>query len=146
MPATDWCSRRTLAGMAAMAFCSLSFACGGAPSECDLPPSDSAECVPEDEIPYDGVDQDCDGADLTDVDGDGFESDFVGGTDCDDDDPSINLEADEIPYDGVDQDCDGADLTDVDGDGFESDMVGGGTATTMTRASIPKPPSNGTTE
>ncbi len=70
-----------------------------------------------DEVPYDGVDQDCDGLDLTDVDGDGFPGD-PDGSDCDDQDSSIHPTATEVPYDGVDQDCDGQDLTDVDGDGF----------------------------
>jgi predicted outer membrane repeat protein len=36
------------------------------------------------EFPYDGVDQDCDGFDLTDVDGDGYEASEVGGPDCND--------------------------------------------------------------
>lgn len=40
------------------------------------------------ETPYDGVDQDCDGRDLADVDGDGLDSVFVGGDDCDDGDVS----------------------------------------------------------
>ncbi len=71
-----------------------------------------------DEVPYDGIDQDCDGIDLTDVDGDGH-SGAVGGTDCDDLDPTIYQGATEIPYDGIDQDCDYADLTDVDGDGYD---------------------------
>lgn len=61
------------------------------------------------EIPYDGIDNDCSGADLVDVDGDGSPSTAaVGGTpDCDDTDPAIGPAADEIPEDGVDNDCDG---------------------------------------
>ena len=75
------------------------------------------------EVPYDGVDQDCDGADLIDVDGDGY----AGGTgsDCDDDDASIHPGASEIPYDGIDNDCDGGDLRDVDADGYAADVIGG---------------------
>ncbi len=70
------------------------------------------------EIAYDGVDNDCDFYDLRDVDGDGYDSELVGGSDCDDGEPSIHPEAAEVPYDDIDQDCDGADLTDIDGDGW----------------------------
>ncbi|MCB9741045.1 MAG: right-handed parallel beta-helix repeat-containing protein [Alphaproteobacteria bacterium] len=61
------------------------------------------------ETPYDGVDQDCDGADLVDVDEDGFDAEQAGGDDCDDDDPEVHPGAVEIEGDGVDQDCDGSD-------------------------------------
>ena len=97
------------------------------------------------DIPGDGIDQDCDGMDGTsgsecgngtcdagedclscpsdcpcdeDLDGDGFTSDV----DCDDEDPMINPEAEDIPDDGIDQDCNGVDATicylDMDQDGF----------------------------
>jgi Putative metal-binding motif/FG-GAP repeat len=79
----------------------------------------------EDEVPYDGIDQDCSGADLTDVDGDGGDAVSVGGADCDDDDPAVNAAATEVPYDGVDQDCTAGDLVDQDGDGEAGDEVGG---------------------
>ncbi len=77
------------------------------------------------DIPYDGIDQDCSGQDLTDVDGDGFDAIAAGGNDCNDNDPNINPGAQEIAYDGIDQDCSGQDLTDVDGDGFDAIAAGG---------------------
>jgi len=48
------------------------------------------------EIPYDGIDQDCDGLDLTDVDNDGFDSDLVGGLDCNDSDASFNPDSSDL--------------------------------------------------
>lgn len=66
------------------------------------------------EVPYDGIDQDCDGEDLVDVDGDGYAL----ADDCDDSDASVHPDAEELAYDGIDQDCDGDDLVDVDGDGW----------------------------
>ena len=78
------------------------------------------------EVPYDGVDQDCDGVDLTDVDGDRHDAVEAGGDDCDDTDPTVypGRPVDE-PYDGVDADCDGADDFDLDGDGHAHDAYGG---------------------
>ena len=55
------------------------------------------------EIPYDGVDQNCDGADADDLDDDG--SPFP--DDCDDADPSRGTTIAEVSGDGIDQDCDG---------------------------------------
>ena len=74
------------------------------------------------ETPYDGIDQDCDGADLCDVDGDLFNSELcpTGGTDCDDDDEEINPSAEEIWYDDIDQNCDDGSDYDQDGDGEDA--------------------------
>jgi len=91
---------------------------------------DSEDCDPEDpytypganDIPYDGVDNDCAGdGDLTDFDGDGYDSVQVeGGTDCNDGNPTIFPGAAEVCYDGIDQDCAGdEDSDDCDGDGYD---------------------------
>ncbi len=72
------------------------------------PPEDSAACVPAVEVPYDGVDQDCDGADLVDVDGDGHAATAAGGEDCDDADAAVHPgAADACDGNGVDDDCNG---------------------------------------
>ena len=106
-----------------------------------------ASIYPEaEEVPYDGIDQDCDGADLltcfVDDDGDGFgttettlpadgdcddpgESPFA--TDCDDLDETIFPGAPETADDGIDQDCNGTDTitcyVDADRDGFGTDSL-----------------------
>lgn len=69
------------------------------------------------EIPYDGIDQDCDGRDLVDVDGDGQDAEGAGGNDCDDRNHLVYEGASEGPpdpenpgvlgCDGLDNDCDG---------------------------------------
>jgi hypothetical protein len=73
------------------------------------------------EVAYDGIDQDCDGQDLLDADGDGYDADFMGGQDCNDQDVRVHPDAEEIFYDGVDQDCAGDDDYDADGDGSHVD-------------------------
>ena len=79
------------------------------------------------EVRYDGVDQDCDDADLVDVDGDGFAAEQVGGDDCNDDDATLNPGAEEVQGDGIDQDCDGLDGEVVGDDtGGSGDSVKGG--------------------
>lgn len=78
------------------------------------------------ELPYDGVDQDCDGADVDDVDGDGHAAVDAAGDDCDDTRADVHPGAAEVPYDGVDQDCSGDDSDDLDGDGFAGEEAGGG--------------------
>ena len=85
--------------------------------DCD---DDDVDAYPgHDEVPYDGVDQDCDGSDLSDVDGDGYDG-GTAGDDCDDEDPDVNPAADEVCEDGVDNDCDGL----TDGDDEECDPAG----------------------
>ncbi len=76
----------------------------------DCDDNNPAVGVATDEVPYDGIDQDCDGSDLTDVDGDGQAALAAGGVDCNDNDTSIAAGGLEVCGDGVDQDCDGADL------------------------------------
>ncbi len=111
------------------------------PGDCD----DSADWIHPDaeEIPNDGFDGDCDGAELVtcllDADGDGWpgdqavESDDASCSteglappwmpeDCDDADASIHPVASVTPDDGIDQDCSDGDsggcYTDQDGDGY----------------------------
>ena len=68
------------------------------------------------EMPYNGVDDDCNAATLDDdLDQDGFLQE----DDCDDDNPDINPDQTEIPYNGIDEDCNSATLDDdLDQDGF----------------------------
>jgi len=69
------------------------------------------------DVPYDGVDQDCSGADNADVDGDGESAVEAGGRDCNDADPLVSTMQAEVWYDGVDQNCDGNDDDqDLDGE------------------------------
>ena len=74
------------------------------------------------ETPYDGIDQDCDGEDLVDVDGDGFDGDA---DDCDDEDADVNPDAEEVWYDGTDADCDGLSDYDSDLDLYDDQRYGG---------------------
>jgi len=69
------------------------------------------------EVPYNGVDEDCSGGDLVDVDGDGYPYVF----DCDDNDPDVNPSMTEILWNGKDDDCDSdtPDLIDDDDDGID---------------------------
>jgi len=97
------------------------------------------------EVPFDGLDNDCDPSTLDDdLDGDGFEvavdcdddDPLIGGTpaedgvdndcdgvveeeDCDDENATVNPNAAELPFDGVDNDCNPATTDDdLDGDGY----------------------------
>ena len=74
------------------------------------------------EVPYDGIDNDCDPATLDDdLDQDGFGID----EDCDDDFASINPYASDFVGDNIDQNCDGVDGVDFDGDTYASIISGG---------------------
>ncbi len=68
------------------------------------------------EIPYNGLDDDCDPMTPDDdLDGDGF----VLADDCDDSNSAINPDAGETPYNDIDDDCDPMTPdNDLDGDGF----------------------------
>ena len=95
--------------------------CGDIGTDCD----ESDPEIPADEIAYDGIDQDCNGSDLSDVDGDGYSGLSGGGNDCDDLDATVHPSAPEVARDGIDQDCNGVDLIDGDDDGFEAVSHGG---------------------
>ncbi|HHO52134.1 MAG TPA: hypothetical protein ENK18_14985 [Deltaproteobacteria bacterium] len=106
---------------------------------------DAADCNDADpaihpgrpEVPADGVDSDCSGADLCwlDADKDGIGGDRMidcGGAsgstipgDCNDADPDIYPGAPEVPGDGIDSDCDWVDscYEDADGDGVPGGLV-----------------------
>jgi len=101
-------------------FLVLALGCGGytdpdkADADGDGYPG-ATDCVDDDptihpgaeETPYDGIDQDCDGADLVDVDQDGAIAAEAGGDDCDDTDGEVSPLWDEVCKDGKDNDCDG---------------------------------------
>ncbi|MEZ4320354.1 MAG: MopE-related protein [Myxococcota bacterium] len=96
----------------------------GASTLVDCDPTSAAIHPGAPEVPYNGVDEDCSGADLTDVDGDGFSPP----QDCQDDPTAggpiaaaaIHPDAFEVWYDGIDQDCDGGNDHDRDRDGFSA--------------------------
>ncbi|MFC1888937.1 M14 family zinc carboxypeptidase [Thermodesulfobacteriota bacterium] len=95
----------------------------------------------------DGIDNDCDTlidgdepqctCPEPDYDGDGYDSEFCGGDDCDDTDPDVNPGADESfdsgnCEDGIDNDCDDmadtdpeCECVDADNDGYRADWCGG---------------------
>ncbi len=93
------------------------------PADCD---DNDPEAYPgAEERAYDTVDQDCDGSDLVDRDGDGFQANEAGGPDCNDFSEEVFPGAEEIPYDGIDNDCDVWPDDDYDHDGFAARGEGG---------------------
>ena len=76
------------------------------------------------EVWYNNIDENCDGASDFDQDQDGEDSLEFGGNDCNDTDSSINSNAVEVYYDGIDGNCDNMDDCDADGDGFPSALNG----------------------
>ena len=110
MSTATWCSRsrRPILWLTAAGLAVIASGCGRIRGdETDGP------CVPVEELPYDGIDQDCDGQDLIDVDGDEWAAVVAGGNDCDDNDPTVNPSIVEF-CNGKDDDCDG--LVDADDD------------------------------
>ena len=114
--------------------------------DCDDNAATGAEINPlAEEVPADGIDQDCDGEELCfiDTDDDGYHSGIVvvtstldcsddgqaaasePGGDCNDGDDEIHPGADEIAGDEVDQNCDRQELCyrDHDNDGYRTDVT-----------------------
>ena len=87
-------------------------ACTKTPTDTGEPGDTGTPCV-ADEVPYDGLDNDCDSSTPDDdLDGDGL----LLADDCDDTDATLG--GAEVPYDGLDNDCDPATLDDdLDADG-----------------------------
>ncbi len=75
------------------------------PEDCD---DDDRDVHPDaTEVPYNGVDEDCQDGDLVDVDGDGYSAVEAGGDDCADANASIHPDAEETCGDSRDNNCSG---------------------------------------
>jgi len=106
----------------------------GDPDVSDCNDTDATIFTSAIEIPYDGIDQDCDGFDLNDLDKDGYVGQQAGGPDCEDQIPDINPGSSET-CNSIDDDCDGSIdeeaidqepyYTDGDGDGYGNAIVYG---------------------
>jgi hypothetical protein len=70
------------------------------------------------DIPENGVDEDCNGSDAVNLDHDGDH--FNRPQDCDDGNAGINPSATDVPGNGIDEDCSGADAVNNDKDGDKS--------------------------
>ena len=77
------------------------------------------------EVPYDGLDQDCDGSDLCDVDEDGIVATECGGGDCNDSDASTGVIADDPDCDGVLTHAGGGDLVRIAASSFDVGCTAG---------------------
>lgn len=94
----------------------------GAPYGEDCDNTDAAVSPNAEELPYDGVDNDCDaGTPDDDLDQDGYSAEW----DCNDQLAVRNPFGSDSTADDCDQNCDGVDGTDADGDGVASLATGG---------------------
>ena len=94
----------------------------GYPADEDCNDNNATVYPGAEEVPYNGVDEDCSGEDLSDQDQDGYAG-GAEGADCDDQDPLTYPGADEI-CDGKSNGCTGH-VDDWDGDGYVAEACGG---------------------
>ncbi|RMF17285.1 MAG: hypothetical protein D6761_04560 [Candidatus Dadabacteria bacterium] len=80
------------------------------------------------EVPYNGIDEDCDGLDTWDADGDGYtavNAPYGSRDDCNDAAATTHPGASEVSGNTIDENCDGI-VLDYDGDGDLATVHGGG--------------------